>query len=180
MLRRTEGFKELKRDGGKRTSSTENRLKLNRQRWEFASNPPTSYQFRSCSFSPHPLLCSVPKQFLALFTHHRSTTLIILCSIENHHKKINSFFHTLLVLVLFSRDDRSFHAGNFAIHFRLSWEIFFLLLLLEGERIEQKSEAKRPTHGALRWFFYFFFFTSLTRLVNRALIRFEKPKMLTI
>jgi hypothetical protein len=107
-------------------------------------------------------------------------TLIILCSIENHHKKINSFFHTLLVLVLFSRDDRSFHAGNFAIHFRLSWEIFFLLLLLEGERIEQKSEAKRPTHGALRWFFYFFFFTSLTRLVNRALIRFEKPKMLTI
>jgi hypothetical protein len=97
-------------------------------------------------------------------------TLIILCSIENHHKKINSFFHTLLVLVLFSRDDRSFHAGNFAIHFSLG-RFFFSFVGRRKNRAKERSEDQLM--GS-------FFLMSLTRLVNRALIRFEKPKMLTI
>ena len=53
----------------------------------------------SIRFSLHPTFRLLA--FPLLFTHPNvQTTLIILCSIENHHKKINSF-STLLVLVLF-------------------------------------------------------------------------------
>lgn len=84
---------------------------------------------------------SSSERFLLLFTHPRTnvqTTLIISCSIENHHKKINSFFHTLLVLVLSSRYDDHYFSSclRFSIQFlgvfsgRIDLRWFEVLVLL--------------------------------------------------
>lgn len=73
-------------------------------------------EIRRIFFASHfPSIASsnLPIHFLALPLNRRvRQTLIILCSIENHHEKINSFFHTLLVpgIVFARRPTRFFRA----------------------------------------------------------------------
>lgn len=70
------------------------------------------------------------------------TTLIILCSIENHHKKINSYYHTLLILSLFSHNDRLFSGLYFLLFF--SFLSSFLVLNFPFIRFSKISFVKWP------------------------------------
>lgn len=90
-----------------------------------------------------------------VFTHPNvQATLIILCSIENHRKKINSFFHTLLLQRLFSRYDdldSSFFAAFSRASFKLAWEICHEISLVAGlGRIEVLVSLSSWAHSRHR------------------------------
>lgn len=117
---------------------------------------------------------NLPIHFLALPLNRRvRQTLIILCSIENHHEKINSFFHTLLVLgIVFARRPTRFFSGMYSsIHLRgfFSWR-FLLLGELQKKRRTENTRQKHALgccevfQAILRWTNF--------RHHHRALIRF--------
>lgn len=83
------------------------------------------------------------------------TTLIILCSIENHHKKL-IHFSTLFLLWYCFRAATVFFGLNFSIHFEFSWEISFVELAKEGKNrnARKKSGLERGAfvfHVSILW-----------------------------
>lgn len=106
-----------------------------------------NFQTQSTNFVP--ILCSVflspfnpvdhPANFYAstlnLLDRRVHQTLIILCSIENHHKKLIHFSTLFFFSVLFSRDDRRFFWARFILPFI---RVFFLgdFLWLSSKKTE--------------------------------------------